>query len=254
MHQNKGVIGNLKPKTAFKAGLLSGLGIIFIIGFFILLGIMLNDKYGNDNGSNTNTNTNTNNPGDTTATTMEVKPIDDNDSIRGNKNAKVSVITFTDINCPFCLRLHTTMNQILDTYSDDIKWTYRHFPIPSLSGHAESPKQAEAAECVAELGGNDKFWSFMERMFTEKTPVANLANMVSGMGINSVAFQECLDSGKYTAKIQSDTQQAQIAGRVGCPQGLGTPFSIILAGDQQIPICGALPYESLSSAIDSFLK
>lgn len=247
-HKDRGVIDSLKPKAAFKAGLITGLGIMFVIGFFILLGLMLNDKGIFENNGNTNDVVKNNvNDGTDTGSDIELQKVDkNNDWIRGDKNAKITIVEFSDLDCPFCSRFHDTTEQLLKDYAGDINLVYRHFPLPSL--HPEATKKAEATECVGSLGGNDKFWEFLDKIFAGDETVADLANIVSSIGVNSVQFQECLDSGKYAAKVQDQSKQAQAAG------GRGTPYSIIVSGDTLIPIAGALPIDTIKASLDSLLK
>ena len=253
MEHEKSVLNSMKPKSAFKVGLLTGLGIMFVIGFFILLGILLDGKMGDDDkNTNKNTNTNTNNvvntnPGTNPSADITVEGLADDDWVRGDKDAPITIVEFSDIDCPFCSRFHETMLKITDDYSGEINWAYRHFPLTSL--HPEAYKKAEATECVGELGGNDKFWEFLDILFEDTTEkLADLPEIVSSLGLNSDDFQTCLDSGKYTSKIQNHSSQAQAAG------GRGTPHSIIIVGDTKIPIQGAQPYESVAAQLDSILQ
>lgn len=93
-----------------------------------------------------------------------VKPVTEADHIRGNINAPVKIVQFTDIDCPFCKRFHGTMQEIMKTYGKDNKvvWVMRHLPLTQL--HPDAANKAEASECVAEIGGNEKFWSFVDAL------------------------------------------------------------------------------------------
>ena len=248
-HKSKSPIDSMKPKAAFKAGLLSGLGVMFAIGFFVLLGMMLSDKDFSDKGTeneNTNVAVNGNTNENNNNADINIQGLRDDDYVRGNKNAKVTIVEFSDIDCPFCGRFHDTMNEVIAEYGNDVNWVYRHLPLTQL--HPEAAKKAEAAECVGELGGNDKFWEFLDKIFAAQTGLTDMGVVVANMGINQGDFQTCLDSGKYASKVKSHTNEAQAAG------GRGTPYSVIIAGDKKAPIPGALPYENIKAALDSIMK
>ena len=95
----------------------------------------------------------------------EIRGVQDNDHIRGNPNAKIVIVEYSDTECPFCKQFHETMKQIIAEYGGDgrVAWVYRQFPIPSL--HPKAPKEAEALECAAEQGGNDVFWKFTDMVY-----------------------------------------------------------------------------------------
>lgn len=251
--EEKGIINNLGPKTAFKAGLLSGLGIMFVVGFFVLLGIVLSGKLPakNSGGSNTagNTTPTANNPTNPTPTNtvINIKPVDkDKDWLRGDKNAKATIVEFSDIDCPFCVRFHPTMQQVMANYGGQVNWVYRHFPLTTL--HPEAFKKAVAAECVGELGGQEKFWAFLDEDMTNKKPLAQINDTISKIGVDVNKFTECLNSSKYDQKINDQAQDAQAAG------ARGTPYSVILSGNTKTPINGALPYETIKAQLDSILQ
>ena len=174
------------------------------------------------------------------------------DRIRGNKNAKVALIEYSDIECPFCKRFHPTMQQVMKEYGDKVKWVYRDYP---LSFHANAQKEAEAGWCISELGGNDAFWKYLDLIFERTTAngtgfaLDKLGPLAKEVGVDQTKFQSCLDYGKYTKKVQE--QMAQ-----GTAEGVtGTPGTIILAanGDTQL-VPGALPFESIKPMIDAALK
>lgn len=182
----------------------------------------------------------------------KIKPVADKDHIRGNKNAKITLVEYSDLECPFCKRFHPTMQELMKTYGDKIRWVYRHFP---LSFHANAQKEAEATECVTELGGNDKFWSYVDKMFERTTSngtgfaLDQLGVLASEVGVNQSAFQSCLDSGKYAQLVKD-----QIAdGTTGGVNGTPSTFLTDADGKSQI-IVGAQPIESFKTAIDPLLK
>src|SRR3990167_9400150 len=81
--------------------------------------------------------------------------VTDKDWYKGNKNAKVVMVEYSDLECPFCKSFHPTMQQVMKDYGDKVKWVYRHYP---LNFHANAQKEAEATECAGKLAGNDGFW------------------------------------------------------------------------------------------------
>ncbi|HEY4512581.1 MAG TPA: thioredoxin domain-containing protein [Candidatus Paceibacterota bacterium] len=94
------------------------------------------------------------------------------DHIKGSLSASVKIVEYSDLECPFCKRFHTTMQEVMNTYNKDgkVAWVFRHFPLAQL--HSKAPKEAEATECAAELGGNDGFWKFVDKI-NEITPSNN---------------------------------------------------------------------------------
>ena len=84
------------------------------------------------------------------------------DRIRGNKNAKLALIEYSDMECPFCKRFHPTMQQVMKEYGDKVKWVYRDYP---LDFHQNAQKEAEAGWCIHELGGNDAFSKYTHSQF-----------------------------------------------------------------------------------------
>lgn len=183
----------------------------------------------------------------------DIKKISSDDHILGNPDASIKIVEFSDIDCPFCKRFHTTLHQIINEYgnSGKVAWIYRHFPLDGL--HPNARKKAEATECVAELGGNTKFWEYLD-ILSEKTTandnnsVSELSNLASPLGIDKTAFESCLTSGKYKSKVEAQVQDAIAGG------GKGTPFSVIVTKNQNIPITqGALPYAEMKQIVDALL-
>jgi protein-disulfide isomerase len=179
-------------------------------------------------------------------------PISQNDHILGSSpDNKVYIVEFSDSECPFCQRFHTTMHQVVDAYRGKVAWVYRHFPLDSI--HPKTRKEAEASECAAELGGNEAFWKFMDRIF-EVTPANNqldpneLYNIAKYVGLDSVAFKACLDSGKYASKIEAQYQDGINVGVTG------TPMSVIVYKDKKVSLSGAQPLEAVKAQIDALLK
>lgn len=179
-------------------------------------------------------------------------PITGEDHIRGNPNAPVKIVEYSDTECPFCKKLHPTLQQVIGEYGDQVAWVYRHFPLDQL--HPKARKEAEATECAAELGGNDGFWKYLDRLF-EVTPAndgldpAELPRIAQYVGLDVARFNECLSSGKYAQKIEGQVQDAIATG------GTGTPWNIVVAKNgEKYPLSGAQPYEAWKQVIDIALK
>lgn len=183
-----------------------------------------------------------------------INPVTADDHIKGNPNASLMIVEYSDFDCPFCRTFHITLNKILDEYGAEgkVAWVYRHFPISSL--HPSAAHIAEASECVAELGGNDAFWKFsdlvfMERGTNEQTNITRLPEFAVTAGVDESAFKTCLESGRNRAAVEEDFNNAVAIG------GRGTPHSIIVIGDQKIEITGgAQPYEVVKQMIDGALR
>ena len=178
-----------------------------------------------------------------------IRPIDDKDHVRGSANAKVTIIEYSDIECPFCKRFHPTIRKVLEAYPNDVRWVYRHFPLEQL--HPNAKVAALATECAGEQG---KFWEMLDYLLEkvqtgEELAEANLPSLAQKAGVPAVnQFTACLSSQKYEARIASDVQDAATAG------GQGTPYSVIIGPNgEKEPLSGAQPYEAVKVAVDKFL-
>lgn len=166
--------------------------------------------------------------------------IDQNDRIRGNFDAPITLVEFSDFECPFCERHYPTLNKILNDYSGKVRLVYKHFP---LGFHPNAQKAAEASECADEQG---KFWEYHDKLFENLDTgysTENFKKWAKDLGLNSGKFNDCLDSGKFAQKVQNDYQE-------GIGKGVnGTPATFI---NGQL-VSGALPYEAFKQIIDSLL-
>ncbi|MFN3692876.1 MAG: DsbA family protein [Candidatus Paceibacteria bacterium] len=191
--------------------------------------------------------------GPTAAQLDSMTPVTAIDHIKGDINAPVKIVEYSDTECPFCKRFHSTMQAIVDDPKNkrNVAWVYRHFPLDQL--HQKARKEAEATECAAELGGNDGFWKYLDRMM-EITPandgldVAELPKIAAYAGLNVTAFNECLASGRHAATVEAHVQNAIATG------GRGTPWSIVVGPDgKKYPLNGALPQAAIQQLIDAAL-
>lgn len=191
-------------------------------------------------------------PSAPTPTPGKIKAVTDKDHIKGNPDAPITLVVYSDYECPFCKRFHPTMIDLMKEYDGKIKWVYRQYP---LSFHQNAQKQAEASECVAELGGNDKFWDFTDKLFERTTSngvgfaLEKLGPLAAEVGVDQTAFQTCLDSDKYAKYVQDSIANGSVGGVTG------TPGTIIIdsKGNQQL-LVGAQPIESFRAVLDPLLK
>jgi protein-disulfide isomerase len=183
---------------------------------------------------------------------IKVDPISATDHIRGNKNARIALIEYSDLECPFCKRFHPTAQQVLDTYKDKVVWVYRSFPMSQL--HSKAKKESEAIECAGKLAGNEGFWKMTDKIF-EVTPSNNgldltiLPDLASSVGIDKTAFKSCLDSGEMAAKVDAQYQSGLNAGVKGTPGN----FLLDTKTGKAVEIPGAVPFESIKQVIDQML-
>src|SRR5690606_13816032 len=120
----------------------------------------------------------------------------------------------------------------------------RHFPLSSI--HPRAQKAAEATECVAELGGSEKFWTYLDTLIAgTDLSDTGLATEAQKLGINQSAFTTCLSSGKYASKVSQQMATGESAGVTG------TPGSVLIAGGKTQLIPGAYPYDQLKAIIDA---
>lgn len=182
-----------------------------------------------------------------------MRPVSAEDHILGNPNAELMFVEYSDTECPYCKQFHSTLKQMMAEYGGNgkVAWVYRHFPIEQL--HSKARKEAEASECANELGGPTKFWEYIDAIYArtnsnDSLPTTELPKIAKDIGLDVSAFNSCLSSGKYAAKVEADYQDAVKAG------GRGTPNSIIVSRDgTKTVVQGAQPYENVKRLIDALL-
>lgn len=243
------------PKLTFVMGVVTGVAAISLLGFILVVSTDYQFKANSGNNSgkpiaqvNTGTNTPTPNQPDANQPPTKVNiAVKDTDYIRGDKNAPVTLIEYSDLECPFCKRFHPNMEQLMTEYPGKVRWIHRHFP---LNFHANAQKEAEASECVGKLGGTDKYWSFIDKIYERTTStgtgiaLTSLPKLAREVGVSESQFKTCLDSGEFAAKIQTDLQEGAAFGVQG------TPTTFV----NGTPVEGAVPYEQLKAAVEQALK
>lgn len=190
------------------------------------------------------------NQNDEPVVTNAIRPVDETDYIKGNPNAPIMIVEYSDYDCPFCKAFHDTMNLVMDEYgaSGDVAWVYRQFPVLGPS----STRVAEAAFCVGELGGSSAYFAFSDAVFEReagaRTNMARLNDYASIAGVDVAEFEACLDSGRASSEVARSIDDGRSAGIEG------TPYSVVLVGDQQAVINGAQPYSVVRGIIETLLS
>ncbi len=164
-------------------------------------------------------------------------------ALKGNQDAKVSLVIFEDFECPFCGRFTTqALGQIEKDYVDTgkAKIYFKHFPLNSI--HPDAQKASEAAECAKEQG---KFWEYHDILFVNQQALSinDLKKYAADLGLDTAKFNSCLDSGAKKSQVEKDASDGDNAGVTGTP-------TVFVNGR---PIVGAQPYSSFKAAIDSEL-
>ena len=173
---------------------------------------------------------------------------------KGDKNAKLTLVEFTDYQCPFCSRhLRDTFPQIENEYikTGKVRYVLREFPLESI--HPQAVKAAEAAACAGDQG---KYWEMHDRLFSNQNALApaQLPGHAEAISLDATKFKTCLDGGKFTAKVRKDLTDAQKYGATGTPTffiGLTDPKSAEIKAVRKI--VGAQSYTAFKDAFDTLL-
>lgn len=236
----------MPPKTAFIGGFVAAILVLGTVGFIILGNCMLKGtcsalvSQAADNNPTVITDPTT----DPTSVPMGIPVVTDEDYILGDPNAPITVIEYSDIECPFCNRFHPNAQKTVDDYPGQVRWIFRHFP---LSFHPSAEPSANATECAGEQG---KFYEFLDIMYENQELLGTdfYKSTAKNLGLNTTQFNTCYDESKYSTKIRTQAQGGAAAGVEG------TPGSFVIGPDgSAVPIRGALPYESVQQIINSMI-
>ncbi|MDP2838293.1 MAG: thioredoxin domain-containing protein [Candidatus Moranbacteria bacterium] len=188
-----------------------------------------------------------------------VKVSVDDDPVMGDKNAPLTLIEFSDYECPFCKKSFTNLLPDLKKHYIDtgkVKLVYRDFP---LSFHANAEKEAEAAECARSQSSDAMYFKFHDQIFTKTTAggtglaLTELPVIAKNLGLNVNQFQQCLDSGRFKDEVAKDMADGSAAGVSGTPSWIIGDSS----KDGQIEgqlIIGAQPFSVFKTIIDEKLN
>ena len=240
-------IWDSNPKVTFMLGLVAGIAIMSLIGLVLFMQLLFSGKMSTmKDSANPNKPTVVQQDNQKPQPKKEAKlsaPVDPKkDHVLGPKDAKVTLVEYSDFECPYCARHYDTMKKIEENYKGKVRIVFRHFP---LGFHAHAEKAAEASECAGDQG---KFWEMHDKLFelnkAKKLGVEAFKQAAKDLGLDSAKFDKCLDSGEKADVIKADQ-------KTGAESGVeGTPGTFV--NDKFIS--GAYPYETFSSLIDKDLK
>jgi protein-disulfide isomerase len=167
-------------------------------------------------------------------------PVDD-DPMLGADDAPITIVEFSDYECPYCRQWHSEVySQLIDTYGDQIRFVYRDFPLESIHSNANSA--AQAANCANEQG---VFWDYHDKLFSMEQGLGNEAYLeyASQLEVDEVSFKECIDSGRYQEEVQADFEFAANLGVRSTP-------TFFING---IAVVGAQPFDIFQKIIEQEL-
>lgn len=160
----------------------------------------------------------------------------------GGETAQVSVVEFSDFQCPYCARASNMLKALGQKYGDKVKIVYKNFPLPS---HPHAALAAEAGFCAQKLGGNESFWSIHDKFFERQDSLerADLIRYAKEVGLGEEDFTQCLDSREFQSRVRGDKEQGEAMGVRSTPT-----FCVagqIVAGNQGIDVFSEIIDEAL---------
>jgi protein-disulfide isomerase len=167
--------------------------------------------------------------------------VDAADPARGSASAAVTIVEFSDFQCPYCQRVSPTLKRLQETYGDKVRIVWKDFPLTQI--HPEAFKAAEAAHCAGDQG---KFWDYHDRLFANQQALAagDLKRYASDMSLDMAQFNACLDTSKHAERVRSGVE-------AGNRLGVSSTPTIYINGRA---LSGAYPYETFVSIVDEELE
>ncbi|HEV8666296.1 MAG TPA: DsbA family protein [Candidatus Paceibacterota bacterium] len=167
------------------------------------------------------------------------------DHIIGSPTAPIVMVEYSDFQCPYCQMIYPSLKQIQSTSNGQIAWVMREFPLYQI--HPNAMPAANAAECIAEQGGNDDWWKFADDDFNNQANIgaAFFTAEAQKLGLDMTKYNSCISNSTYLNKIEGEISDAENNG------GNGTPFTVVIntKTGKQYPISGALPLAQIQQVI-----
>ncbi len=161
-------------------------------------------------------------------------------NFKGSENGEIKIVEFSDFQCPACQGAYSVSKRIVSEYSNNIKFTYRHFPLTNIHSYAQ--KAAEASECAADQG---KFWEMHDLLFENNTALSleDMKGYADEIGVDSSVFVDCVTSGKKASKVAGDFAY-------GASIGINSTPTFFIDGQKY----SNMSYETFKSIIENKLK
>lgn len=229
------------PKTTFALGVMVGVSAISLFGFIWSFSSYRKAVEGETSKvAATNTNTAAAVPTDTAPTGPIDVTVGKDDWVLGKDDAKVTLVEFSDFECPYCSSFKSVIDQVRQAYPDDVRIVYKHYPLSTI--HPNAQKAGEAAECAGDQG---KFWEMHDKLFANNTTltVANYKTWAKELGLSESKFASCLDGGEKADDVAADQSYGDSIGVAG------TPTSYVNGNI----VSGAQSYDYVKNLIDQEL-
>lgn len=167
-------------------------------------------------------------------------PIADHTAVKGPADAPITIVEFSEFECPFCKRVYPTLQQLYDDYEGQIRWAYRHNPLPF---HEQAIPAAQAAQAALM---QDKFWEFHDELYQNQDSLGEklYVEIAEKLGLDVEQFNADRNSEEVAAQVEADLQTAQEIG------AQGTPY-VVVGG---VPVSGAQPYQNFAAIVDRLLS
>jgi protein-disulfide isomerase len=208
-------------KTMFFTGLFLGIALTLALGIAFTFSTLMKGALAGQAAYVPPANTAPNPTVDNNQPTQPSKPVaavdPKKDHIRGPANAKVTLIEYSDFQCPYCERHEPTIEATLQAHPNDVRLVYRHFPLSSL--HPQAQKAAEASECAFNQGGDAAFWKAHDYLFSNQATLGEdlYKKMAGDLKLDVAKFTTCLDSGATASVVAADYSSGNDSGVSGTP-------------------------------------
>lgn len=174
-----------------------------------------------------------------------VSSVTEEDFVRGDENAPITIIEYADFSCGYCAQYHPTLQKIVEGSEGQVRWVYRHLPIFNIDA-------AMASQCVGTLGGEESFWNFSDKLYANQDRLSSEFYLASalGLGVDEASYNTCIANPVLKKQIMDEFNRNKIL--------LGfnaTPYTVLIDKvGRKFSFAGALPYDNIQSLIDTLDK